>query len=289
MSTAEIPTSRLVLPSGVTLAYVEAGVGEPLVFVHGGGKDLRYWRQQVAPFAAHFHVVAYSRRHAAPHLNAPPGDAHTPRTDAEDLRALLDALDLAPAHLVAASIGGVAALALALERPQAVRSLVLAEPPVLPLADATPEGAALRRAFLTDVFGPAAAAFRDGDPTRAMRGIIDGFLGAGTFDALPDRARARVLQNARDWEAHVRSPEPFPALSREALAALRIPTLMLTGTRTTRLHALVDDQLATLLPDVRRVRVEGATHDLWADAPDVCRDAALDFLLGLSSRPAPAR
>ena len=63
---------------------------------------------------------------------------------------------------------------------------------------------------------------------------------------------------------------------------------MLTGTRTTRLHALVDDQLAALLPDVRRVRVEGATHDLWADAPDVCRDAALDFLLGLSSRSAPA-
>lgn len=289
MSEGEIPASRLALPTGATLAYVEAGAGEPLVFVHGGGKDLRYWRQQVAPFARHFRVVAYSRRHAAPHLNAPPLDAHTPRTDAEDLGALMDALALAPAHVIAGSIGGVAALALALERPQAFRSLVLAEPPVLPLADATPEGAALRRSFLADVFAPAAAAFRAGDATVAMRGIIDGFLGAGTFDALPDRARARVRQNAPDWEAHVRSPEPFPALSRDALAALRIPTLMLTGTRTTRLHALVDDQLAALLPDVRRVRVEGATHDLWADAPDVCRDAALDFLLGLSPRSAPAR
>jgi pimeloyl-ACP methyl ester carboxylesterase len=288
VSAGEVPWSRLVLPSGVTLAYVEAGAGEPLVFVHGGGKDLRYWRHQVAPFAERYRVVAYSRRHAAPHLNAPPGDAHSPRVDAEDLRALMEALDLAPAHVVAASIGGVAALALALEQPQAFRSLVLTEPPVLPLADATAEGAALYRAFLADVFGPAADAFRAEDATRAMRGIIDGFLGAGTFDALPDRARARVLQNARDWEAHVRSPEPFPVLPRAGLAALRVPTLMLTGDRTTPLHALVDDQLAALLPDVRRVRVPDATHDLWADQPDAARDAALDFLLALRSS-APAR
>lgn len=289
MTAGEVPTARLTLPAGVVLAYVQAGEGEPLVFVHGGGKDLRYWRQQVAPFARHFRVVAYSRRHSAPHLNAPPGDAHTPRTDADDLRALMDALDLAPAHVVAASIGGVAALTLALQCPEAFRSLVLAEPPVLPLADATAEGAALYREFLRDVFAPAAAAFRGDESTAAMRGIVDGFLGAGTFDALPDRARARVLQNARDWEAHVRSPEPFPALPRAALAALRVPTLMLTGTRTTRLHALVDDQLAALLPDVRRVHVPDATHDLWADAPAFCRDAALAFLLGLSPRSAPAR
>ena len=286
MSVLDAPR-RLELPTGAALAVVQTGAGEPLVFVHGGGKDLRYWRRQVAPFAARFRVVAYSRRHSWPHLNPPPGDAHSPRVDAADLGALLDALALPPAHVVAASVGGVAALALALERPAAFRSLVLAEPPVLPLADATAGGAALRRAFLADTFAPAAARFRAGDAAGAMRGVIDGFLGAGAFDALHARARARVLENARDWEAHVRSAEPFPALPRDGLASLRVPTLMLTGTRTTPLHAAVDDALAALLPDVRRVRVEGATHDLWADAPEACREAALDFLLTLP--PAPAR
>jgi pimeloyl-ACP methyl ester carboxylesterase len=239
-------------------------------------------------FAARFDVVAYSRRHSAPHHNPPPGDAHTPAADADDLEALLDALALAPAHVVAASVGGVAALLVALRRPDAFRSLVLAEPPVLPLADATEEGAALRASFLRDVWAPAAATFARGAPDDAMRGIVDAFVGAGTFDALPSRARARVLENARDWEAHVRSPASFPALPREALAALRIPTLMLTGTRTTRLHALVDDQLAALLPDVRRVWIGGATHDLWADAPAACRAAALHFLSALSPPAAPS-
>ena len=287
---AEPPTVRLTLPSGIVLAYVRQGRGEPLLFVHGGGKDGRYWRHQLTPFAAHFDVVAYSRRHSVPHPNPPPGEAHTPALDADDLEALLDALALAPAHVVAASVGGVAALLVALRRPEAVRSLVLAEPPVLPLADATAEGAALRRDFLRDVWAPAAATFAGGAPVDAMRGIVDAFVGPGTFDALPERARARVLENARDWEAHTRSPAPFPALPHDALRGLRIPTLMLTGTRTTRLHALVDDQLAALLPDVRRVRIAGATHDLWADAPERCRATALDFLLSLRSSvpPAPA-
>jgi pimeloyl-ACP methyl ester carboxylesterase len=137
------------------------------------------------------------------------------------------------------------------------------------------------------VWTPAAATFARGATADAMRGIVDAFVGAGTFAALPERARARVLENARDWEAHTRSPAPFPALPRAGLSGLRIPTLLLTGTRTTRLHALVDDQLAALLPDVRRVRIEGATHDLWADAPEACRAAALDFLLSLRS-PAPS-
>ena len=287
---AEPPATHLTLPSGIELSYVREGRGEPLLFVHGGGKDLRYWRHQLAPFGGHFDVVAYSRRHSVPHRNPPPGDAHTPALDADDLEALLDALAIAPAHVVAASVGGVAALLVALRRPEAVRSLVLAEPPVLPLADATAEGAARRHAFLRDVWTPAAETFARGATVEAMRRIIDAFVGPGTFDALPDRARTRVLENARDWEAHTRSPAPFPALSRAALAELRIPTLMLTGTRTTRLHVLVDDQLAALLPDVRRVRIAGATHDLWADAPERCRAAALDFLLSLrsSAPPAPA-
>ena len=55
---AGVQPARLALPSGIVLPYVRAGAGAPLVFVHGGGKDLRYWRRQMDAFAAHFYVVA---------------------------------------------------------------------------------------------------------------------------------------------------------------------------------------------------------------------------------------
>ena len=34
------------------LAYVEAGRGAPLVFIHGSLEDLRIWRRQVELFSA---------------------------------------------------------------------------------------------------------------------------------------------------------------------------------------------------------------------------------------------
>ena len=54
------------------LAYIEAGRGAPLVFVHGSLEDLRIWRRQVELFSADYRVIAYSRRYH--HPNAAPGD-----------------------------------------------------------------------------------------------------------------------------------------------------------------------------------------------------------------------
>ena len=45
---------------------MECGTGEPLVFVHGGLGYLRTFHRQVQTFAAHFRVIAYSRRLSPP-------------------------------------------------------------------------------------------------------------------------------------------------------------------------------------------------------------------------------
>src|SRR5437762_11632919 len=50
----------------VKLAYVEAGSGEPVVFVHGISTDYRAWNSQIGPFSGKYHVIAYSRRLAQP-------------------------------------------------------------------------------------------------------------------------------------------------------------------------------------------------------------------------------
>jgi pimeloyl-ACP methyl ester carboxylesterase len=50
-------------------------------------------------------------------------------TTADDLLALLRKLDASPAHLVGNSSGAYIALVFAMQHPEAVRSLVLGEPP----------------------------------------------------------------------------------------------------------------------------------------------------------------
>jgi pimeloyl-ACP methyl ester carboxylesterase len=128
--------------NGTRLEYAEAGRGEPLILVHGSLEDLRIWRRQVEPFSARYRVIAYSRRYH--HPNAAPGagdPAYTAALHAADLTGLIEALNLGPAHLVTSSFGGCVALQMAVRRSELVRSLVLAEPPLMPLLAHIPGGA----------------------------------------------------------------------------------------------------------------------------------------------------
>jgi pimeloyl-ACP methyl ester carboxylesterase len=86
------------------------------------------------------------------------------------------------------------------------------------------------------------------------------------------------MRNARDWEAFTTSARPFPPLDRAAVGALDLPSLMFSAGRTVPLHRIVDDLLAETLPDVERVHITDASHDIWSDRPTECREATLDFL-----------
>ncbi len=57
---------RAVAVNRATLAYLERGEGESVVFVHGVYSDLRTRLPQLDAFAAEYRAVAYSRRYARP-------------------------------------------------------------------------------------------------------------------------------------------------------------------------------------------------------------------------------
>jgi pimeloyl-ACP methyl ester carboxylesterase len=118
---------------GVTLEVVEQGDGEPVVFVHGDLSDHRTWAAQLPAFAARYRAIAYSRRYHFPNSVIPVGVDNQMAPHVRDLRLLLGALKAVPAHLVGDSWGAFISLRLAIQESGLARSLVLAEPPVLPL------------------------------------------------------------------------------------------------------------------------------------------------------------
>src|SRR5690606_15295625 len=134
---AETPAREDNMPSvdidGVALEYVEHGSGEPVVLVHGSTSDYRTWRGPQEVLAERFRTIAYSRRFHWPNRPIPDGVDYDMLEQAADLGKLLVALDAAPAHLVGHSYGGFLCLLCAMQEPSRVRSLVLAEPPVLTL------------------------------------------------------------------------------------------------------------------------------------------------------------
>ena len=117
--------------NGTTLNYMERGQGAPVLLVHGTLGDYRTWDGQIEALSRDHRVISYSRRYHFPNEWPPTASSFSAVIHAEDLAALIQRLDVGPVHLVGHSFGAFISLLVAREHPELVRSLTLAEPPVM--------------------------------------------------------------------------------------------------------------------------------------------------------------
>jgi pimeloyl-ACP methyl ester carboxylesterase len=105
--------------NGTTLAYDTDGEGHPLVLVHGSWGERQTWAFVVPSLTPLFRVVSYDRRgHGESDAQPEAGTVHD---DVADVAALIEALDIAPAHVVANSYGPVSLCGLASSIPTSWR------------------------------------------------------------------------------------------------------------------------------------------------------------------------
>lgn len=275
---AQTEQPKKVLVGDVQLHYIERGRGEPLILLHGGQGDFRSWSPQMEALAPKYRVISYSRRYHYPNANPLTSTSHSARTDAADLAGFIAALRLGPVHLVGTSYGAFTALAFAIDHPDLVRTMVLAEPPVLPWATGTARGADLYREFMTTAYEPAGKAFAAGDSVGAMRLFINRFDGPGAFDALPPERRRIVMQNARFFKAVTASSDPFPNLSKEKAGRLSMPVLIIRGANTKELDILVSEEVTRIIPNAEKAIIPQAGHSSPRQNPLAFNAAVLEFL-----------
>ena len=264
---------KVAVGDGVELHYVERGKGAVVLFIHGTLGDYSSWDGQLGPFAETHRAIAYSRRYNYPNTNKL-RPKHSAVVEADDLAAFIKKLDLGKVHVVGHSYGGYAALFLAVRHPELVRTLTLAEPPVVFAGDRVEEAKErlLKRAR---------AAFAKGDSEDAVRTIVNSSR-EGAYDKIPEPFRKRLRQNARELEALVISDNMYPRLDRDAVRKIAVPTLLLSGEKSPASHRRIDKELERLLPEKGRQRViiRGADHGMWLQQPEACRKAVLEFLRG---------
>jgi pimeloyl-ACP methyl ester carboxylesterase len=258
--------------NGFDIYYREYGEGDPLLLIMGLGANADWWGDDfVLDLAARFRVVAFDNRGAG-RSGKPQGPYSIPQM-AADAAGLIDHLGWDSAHVLGASMGGMIAQELALERPERVKRLVLlctscggreqvlAAPETyallnIPRKGLTPEDIA--RAFLPLLFPQR---YIDENPA-SIRKFVESFLMA------PIEPRCFVWQMAAitSWSDYSR------------LKDMRPPTLIVTGSEDVLIPPENSRILADAIPDSRLVFIQAAGHALQLMFPHEVAKEVLEFL-----------
>ena len=242
--------------NGIEIYYETSGEGPAVVFAHGKGGNHISWWQQVPVFSRTFRCVTFDHRGWGRSLN--PKGSIGREAFVDDLRGLLDYLEIDRTFLVAQSMGGLTCLGFALAHPERTMGLVLAdttggigEPVVVETIRnrKAPEDVSLRAM---------SANFRDSDP-----------VGAFLYKEIS------LLNPPRD-------PEPNGFTSGEGpkageLAGMKVPTLLIVGEEDQVMPPPAMELSRDLIPGSRLERVPGAGHSVYFEEPDVFNRLILDF------------
>ena len=195
------------------------------------------------------------------------------RAHTDDVVAQVDTDDR-PVVLAGYSHGGSIALEITLARRWNLESLVLIEPnamSVLLLTEHRSIGEEYREmAMRFD------AAARAGDPEAAA--IAVSFVyGRGAWERLDERVKAHLVAIGPTWAEEAMSIVPRDYTVDE-LSSVGVPVLVVNGTQTVPPFTRVGEALARLLPDARRVLIEGAGHAALASHPAQIADLVAPVL-----------
>ena len=266
--------------------------GSRCVFVHGGVGDYREWELQVPAFAASFRTITLSCRGAWPNRKLEADEKITLDTFVEDLAAFIKALDLAPVHLVGhSSPGGFGGLLLAYRYPELLRSLVLLEPPAFPLLGVnippTPPQVLKLLArnpragigfikFGARGIGPAMKAFNRGDDEGGLRVFMTAVAGKERVAAIPEETFQAFVGNVGPFKAQLRAG--FPQFGEDDARSIRVPTLLVSGADSPAPLTAVTDRLEEVLPDVSRLNIAGAGHNMFNTHPTEFNAGVMEFI-----------
>lgn len=265
------PLHKTLKVKNAELPYEIDGSGHALILLHAGIADRRMWDAQVREFARHYQVVRYDRRGC--------GEARTRPTDFAhhaDLLALLDALEIAQAHLVGLSFGGRIATDFTLEHPERVSALVLGAAGLGGFDCAVPAAEEAQFAAMDQL---EEAGQLDALNEQEINTWVSGFhRPPDAFDPqLREMLLAMNMNNLR-LEREVGRNQPLypPAVAR--LAEISCPTLVLWGDIDVHYTQAASAALASGIAGAQQRIMPGVAHMLNLEAPAEFNAAVLEFL-----------
>jgi pimeloyl-ACP methyl ester carboxylesterase len=213
---------------GAKLYYEEAGVGDPIIFVHEFADDLRSWDLQMRFFSRRYRCIGYNAR-GYPPSDVPSDPAlYSQDLATDDIAAVMRGLDIDKAHIVGCSMGAFATLHFGLRYAPMARSLVVLGCGYGAKKDSRDgfnrEVAELAQSFMDKgmevvgrpySLGPTRVQFQNKDP----RGFAD----------FQERFLSHSAEGTGRTMAGVQAKRPSLYDLEDSLRALEVPTLLVIG------------------------------------------------------------
>jgi len=250
---------QAVLVNGASIHYETYGQGPPLLLLHAGTLSGAMWKPYLEGFAGRYRVIVPDLRGHG--RSDRPDTAMSYRLLAEDMAALVRALDLEKPLIAGFSDGGQVALEIGMRHPDLPRALVVG-------------GAWFRysvtyRAWVEDALGdvdsPEADLSRLKQNHPAWVAWLDALYG-------PDGWQSLMTPLKHMWTTPLNyTPDDF--------RRVRAPTLVLIGDRDELVPVEEAAEMARLLPDAELAVVPEADHGAFFSAKAAAFQAVMmDFL-----------
>lgn len=224
-----------------------------LLIVHGLYGSGRNWGVIAKRLSDSRQVIAVDQRN---HGTSPWADSHSYEDMAEDLAAVIRSLNQ-PVDVMGHSMGGKAAMVLALKYPELVNRLVVAD--IAPVAYSHSQIqfiAAMRAVDLSRVE-------KRSDAEAQLRALLDDPILPSFFTQSLDVAGKRWRLNLDVLEADMAKVLSFP----EVTGAFDRPTLFLSGGNSDYVTRDMRPDIKRQFPEAKFAKIPGAGHWLHAEKP----------------------
>jgi pimeloyl-ACP methyl ester carboxylesterase len=249
------------------LAHADVGRGLPVVLLHAFPFNSSMWEPQIAPLFGACRCIVPDLRGFG---DSPQSGPYTMDRHADDVGALLDALQIEQAVIAGLSMGGYVALALWRRHRQRIRALVLAD--TRASAD-TPEAGQKRLDLITVA------------RTQGVDAVIDkqlpGLIGKSTREKQPDlvqRIRSIMARSTVDGIVGGLEAMRTRADSTPLLAGIDVPALIVVGDEDAITPAKDARAMHEAIPNSRLEVIPEAGHLSNLERPAAFNTALSDFV-----------
>jgi pimeloyl-ACP methyl ester carboxylesterase len=250
------------------LYYEVTGKGNPIVFIHGFTLDTRFWDEQVAFFSNEFKVITYDQRgHGRSGMPGTKTYSHY-----EDLKLLLDYLEIDQAIVNGLSIGGLYALEFTVAYPERVEKLILSDTSGINGINFPKE--------IKKGFGDIYLALKE-KGLEAAKKVWSGFEWFIPAMKIPaaEKVLSQILNDYSGWHWMNKNPtENLNPPVNERLNKIDKPVLIITGEKDTTYNHEISELLKSGISGAKEVVIKGAGHFPNLEDPENYNQVVYKFL-----------